>query len=324
MGPESLDEQIQKYLTDAHSIERQALAQMRSAPGMTDDPELSAAFAAHLAETEEHERLVADRLEQLGASASRLKDIAGAVTGKGFVLFARAQPDTPGKLVAHAFSYEHMELAAYELLGLAAARAEDEQTLAMARRIGAEEDAMGKRLESLFDRAAEASLGAAAGAELTSKLQSYLADAHAIEMQAVGLLKRSRGPAEPSELKEAIDDHLSETEEHARLVDERLHALGSSPSSVKDAALRLGALNWSAFFAAQPDTPAKLAGFAYAFEHLEIAGYELLARVAARAGDADTQALAGRILAEERAAADRLHALFGAAMDATLELQGVA
>ena len=118
---------------------------------MTDDPELSAAFAAHLAETEQHERLVAGRLEQLGASPSRLKDIAGAVSGKGFVLFARAQPDTPGKLVAHAFSYEHMELAAYELLGLAAARAGDEATVEMAAQIGAEEDAMGQRLESLFD-----------------------------------------------------------------------------------------------------------------------------------------------------------------------------
>src|SRR4051812_45204641 len=167
MAPESLDEQIQKYLTDAHSIERQALAQMRSAPEMTDDPELSAAFAAHLAETEQHERLVAGRLEQLGASPSRLKDIAGAVSCKGFVLFARAQPDTPGKLVAHAFSYEHMELAAYELLGLAA-RAGDEATVEMAAQIGAEEDAMGQRLESLFDRAADASIGAAADADLSS------------------------------------------------------------------------------------------------------------------------------------------------------------
>jgi ferritin-like metal-binding protein YciE len=324
MAPESPEEQIQKYLTDVHSIERQALAQMRSAPGMTDDPELSAAFAAHLAETEEHERLVAGRLEQVGASPSRLKDIAGAVSGKGFVLFARAQPDTPGKLVAHAFSYEHMELAAYELLRLAATRAGDEATVEMSERIGAEEDAMGQRLEALFDRAADASIGAATDADLSSKLPTYLADAHAIEMQAKELLKRSRTTAEPAELKDAIEHHLAETEDHVGLVDERLRALGSSPSLVKDAALRLGALNWSAFFAAQPDTPAKLAGFAYAFEHLEIAGYELLARVAARAGDTGTEALARRILPDERAAADRLRGLFGAAMDATLELQGVA
>lgn len=34
--------------------------------------------------------------------------------------------------------------------------------------------------------------------------------------------------------------------------------------------------------AAQPDTPPKLAGFAYALEHLEIGSYELLRRVAER------------------------------------------
>ena len=69
------------------------------------------------------------------------------------------------------------------------------------------------------------------------------------------------------------------------------------PSTLKDAALRLGALNWGGFFAAQPDTPAKLAGFAYAFEHLEIAAYELLRRVARAAGDPETSAVAERILA---------------------------
>jgi hypothetical protein len=31
-------------------------------------------------------------------------------------MFARVNPDTPGKLATHAFSCEHMELAAYDLL----------------------------------------------------------------------------------------------------------------------------------------------------------------------------------------------------------------
>lgn len=42
--------------------------------------------------------------------------------------FARAQPDNPGKLASHAFSYEHQELAAYELLGYVAKRAGDRET----------------------------------------------------------------------------------------------------------------------------------------------------------------------------------------------------
>ena len=87
--------------------------------------------------------------------------------------------------------------------------------------------------------------------------------------------------------------------------------------------MALGALNWGAFFGAQPDTPAKLAGFSYAFEHLEIAAYELLSRVARRAGDAETEATAGSILQQERAAAELVHDLFPAALEAALHEQGV-
>jgi ferritin-like metal-binding protein YciE len=92
---------------------------------------------------------------------------------------------------------------------------------------------------------------------------------------------------------------------------------------LKDAMLRLGALNWGTFFAAQPDTPAKLAAFSYAFEHLEIASYELLRRVAARTGDSQTQATAEAILGDERAAAATIHAAFNQALDPSLEAQGV-
>jgi len=45
--------------------------------------------------------------------------------------------------------------------------------------------------------------------------------------------------------------------------------------------LRIGGVNLGAFFGAQPDTPSKLAGFAFGFEHLEIAAYEQLLRVGA-------------------------------------------
>src|SRR5947209_15274239 len=107
MTPKNLEDQLIKYLTDAHSIEQEALTQMKAAPKIAGDPEIAAAFEQHLTETEEHERLVRERLEALGASKNLVKDVAGTVTGAGFALFAQAQPDTPGKLVAHAFSYEH-------------------------------------------------------------------------------------------------------------------------------------------------------------------------------------------------------------------------
>ena len=90
------------------------------------------------------------------------------------------------------------------------------------------------------------------------------------------------------------------------------------PSRFHAGAMRVGALNLGTFFKAQPDTPAKLAGFAYAFEALEIGGYELLARVAHRAGDEETAAIAERIAAEERTAADRVASTWDAAADLAL------
>jgi ferritin-like metal-binding protein YciE len=295
---------------------------MKAAPSVAGDPRLAEHFQAHLAETEEHERLVRERLEAHGADPSRLKDLAGRITGAGFVWFARSQPDTPGKLVAHGFSYEHMELAAYDLLERVAERAGDAETAEVARRIRAQEDAMAARLAGSWDIAVQASLRAKGSEDLGDELGSYLTDAHAIEAQAVQLLSKGPDLAGTPELERVYAEHLEETREQQRLVEARLDARGESPSRLKEAAMRLGALNWGGFFAAQPDTPAKLAGFAYAFEHLEIGGYEQLVRVARRAGDEETVAAAERILDEERVAAERIHAGFGAALEASLKEVG--
>src|SRR3954452_11437383 len=139
MTANTLSEQITKYLTDLHSIEEQELAQMRLAPRVAGDSELQRIFVEHLNETDEHERLVREQLEHRGAKPSTVKDVAGRVSGWGMIVFARVNPDTPGKLTMHAFSYEHMELAAYELLRRIAERAGDEALQEIAQRIGGQE-----------------------------------------------------------------------------------------------------------------------------------------------------------------------------------------
>jgi ferritin-like metal-binding protein YciE len=321
--PDTLEEQLTKHLTDVHSIEEQALLQMRVAPRMAGDPQLAAAFRQHLEETEEHERRVRLRLEARGGEPSRFKDLLGQAGGVGMVLFARTQPDTPGKLTAHAYSYEHMELAAYELLALVAERAGDTETVELARSIREQESAMARRLEEAFDRATEASLRAVGASDRAEQLNKYLADAHAIEAQAIQLLQLGPRIAGESGLAEILRRHLDETHSHQEAVRERLRLRGGRPSRFKDFALRGGGVNIGGFFGAQPDTPAKLAGFAFAFEHLEIAAYEQLRRVAERAGDTETAAVAERIVGEERAAAESIREQFGPAVEASLEAQGV-
>jgi ferritin-like metal-binding protein YciE len=320
----AIEDQLVKYLTDAHAIEEQALAQLRSAPKIAGDPELARLFAEHEAETEEQERLVRERLAAHDAKPSKLKDTVMAAGGKGFVLFARSQPDTPGKLAAHAISYENLEAAAYELLCRVASRAGDTDTVEAAKTIRTQEFAMSDRLLGALDRAVDASLREKDADDLRDELKKYLSDAHALEAQAIQLLDKGQDLAGDDELREAYAAHLTESRAHQATVRERLEALGGSPTPLKDAGLRLGALNWGAFFAAQPDTPGKLAAFAFAFEHLELAGYEQLKRVAQRAGDGPTVAAAEQIIEEERAAATRIAANWNRAVDASLREVGVA
>ena len=141
-------------------------------------------------------------------------------------------------------------------------------------------------------------------------------------MQAIQLLERAPKITEPQGLAHLYEEHLAETRGHEQRIRDRLEAIGGSTSLVKDAGMRLGALNWGAFFQAQPDTPAKLAGFAYAFEHLEIGGYEQLKRVARRADDDETISVVEIILAEERAAAEEIAGRWDEALDASLDQVG--
>ena len=315
----SVNDQLESYLSDAHSIEEQALTQLRRAPDIAGDAGLAEIFRRHLQETEGHERLVRERLEEHGGKPSTVKEAVMKVGGAGFVMFAGTQPDTPGKLTAHAYSYEHLELAGYELLEIVARRAGDQETATVARRIRDEEKAMAERLENAFDTAVDASLRQLGPDDLGDQVTKYLADAHALEQQAKKLLEKASDTGGDTELERIYSEHLGETRGHAALVERRLDALGSSPSKLKDAAMKLGALNWGAFFRAQPDTPGKLAAFAFAFEHLEIAGYEELKRVALRAGDQETVEMAERILGEERAAAAKIAGAFERAAEASLQ-----
>jgi ferritin-like metal-binding protein YciE len=142
--------------------------------------------------------------------------------------------------------------------------------------------------------------------QLDATLLTYLRDVHALEGQAVKLLKAGAERVDDERLELAFRDHLEETERHLERIEGLLEERGAGPSLVKDTTLKAGGLSLSAFFGAQPDSTTKLAGFAFAFEHLEVAAYELLQRVAARAGDEGVVATAEEILAEERRAAERV------------------
>ena len=77
----TIDEQLVKYLADAHSIEEQALQQLKGAPKASGDSGLADIFRDHLTETEGHERAIRARLEAHGEGANKLKDLLMKVGG---------------------------------------------------------------------------------------------------------------------------------------------------------------------------------------------------------------------------------------------------
>jgi ferritin-like metal-binding protein YciE len=182
---------------------------------------------------------------------------------------------------------------------------------------------MAERLAAGFDRAVDASLRGVSSEDLGRQLGKYLADAFAIESQALQLLEQGQAIAGEPDLKKVFADHLEETRVQQAAIRARIEARGERPSRFKSVLLRVGGVNLGAFFGVQPDTPAKLAGFAFVFEHLEIAAYALLQRVARRAGDDETARIAEHIAVEERAAAAAIRARFDAAVEAAFSAQGV-
>lgn len=312
------NEQLVHFLSDMYSVEQQALAQLVSAPDIAGDPAIAADFQQHLEETEQQAELVRARLEANGGSPSAIKDAVMKLGGKGFLLFARAQPETPGRLLTHAYAYEAMEWAGYEMLIRFAEDAGDPQTVETARAIRSEERTMMERLEQHFDAAERASHAEVPPEKLSEHLCKHLAEVHAFENQALSLLKKSEQIAGDASLREVYIRQLEKSQEHSNRVEQRLESLDSDTSKLKDSALTLAGINWGLFFQSQSDTPAKLAAFVYAFLHLEIGGYELLKRTASRVDDGLTKQLCEQILHEKRAMAEELASRFDAAVQSSL------
>src|ERR671917_36888 len=100
----------------------------------------------------------------------------------------------------------------------------DAETAELARSIREQEAAMAERLAANFDRAVDASLRDVAPDDLEEQLVKYLADAHAIESQAIQLLQAGPAIAGESELAKLMSDHLEETRSQQARVQARLDA----------------------------------------------------------------------------------------------------
>jgi ferritin-like metal-binding protein YciE len=101
------------------------------------------------------------------------------------------------------------------------------------------------------------------------------------------------------DLKDAFRQHKLDTERHIDRLQERLEAHGKTGSLVREAGGILAAMMKSVLDLTRGEKAAHGARDAYATEHLEIAAYELLERVAQRAGDEQSAEVARTNRADE-------------------------
>jgi ferritin-like metal-binding protein YciE len=130
-----------------------------------------------------------------------------------------------------------------------------------------------------------------------------LKNAHGMERQAQEMLERqSERMTDYPDLQAKAREHLAETREQIRRLETCLEQLGDSPSTLKDAALALGANVASMGHAMAGDEVLKNTFASNALEHLEIAAYKSLLTMADHAGITMRPVLEQSLHEEERMA----------------------
>jgi ferritin-like metal-binding protein YciE len=144
--------------------------------------------------------------------------------------------------------------------------------------------------------------------KLHQKLIDYVEDAHAMEQNVSRMLDSMISTTDDPEITQMLEHHKAETERQEQRLRERLDALGAGTSTRKQAQTIAAALMKGAADQVRGDQAGKNARDGYTTEHMEIAAYQLLERLAERAGDTETAEVARQNRTEEEAMAQKIDA----------------
>jgi len=159
--------------------------------------------------------------------------------------------------------------------------------------------------------------------QIEEQLIEYLQDAHAMESNVDQMLDGMIRTTEDAEIRGVLEHHKDETQQHKQRLAECLEAHGEDVSKMKEIAGRGGAMMKGLLDIARSEKPGKNARDGFVTEHLEIASYEMLERIARRAGDLKTAEVARRNRADEEAMAQKIAANWDKFVDLTLREEGI-
>ena len=139
--------------------------------------------------------------------------------------------------------------------------------------------------------------------DVQGQLVKHIDEAHTMEQTIRRLLDGLLQTSDDPEVVDRLDRHRLDTHQHAATMRGRLEAHGAQPSLARQAIGLLEALAKLPLDLMRGEKAGRNARDAYVAEHVEIAAYELLRRIAERAGDEETAAACVEILEQERAMA---------------------
>jgi ferritin-like metal-binding protein YciE len=159
---------------------------------------------------------------------------------------------------------------------------------------------------------------------INEQLLKHIDEAHAMEQNVLRMLDGMITTTDDPQIVQELEHHKLETEAHAAMMRTRLEAHGTTPSVIKQAGGILGALAKMPLDMVRGEKTGRNARDAYATEHMEIASYELLKRIAQQANDAETVSACDTILAQERAMAETIASNWDTFARLSLQEEGVA
>jgi ferritin-like metal-binding protein YciE len=162
-----------------------------------------------------------------------------------------------------------------------------------------------------------------ASAELKEQLVKHIDEAYAMEQNVLRMLDDMIATTPDAQIKGELEHHKQETEKHAERMRERLEANDASPSGMKEAGGILGALMKTVVDVARPEKTGRNARDGFATEHMEIASYQLLERIAKKAGDEQTAEAARQNRQDEEAMAEKIAKNWDKHAELSLQEQGV-
>ncbi len=159
--------------------------------------------------------------------------------------------------------------------------------------------------------------------ELEQQLVKHIDEALAMENNVLRMLDGMIETTDDPEIKTGLQRHKAETEAHATRMKKRLEAHGESPSTVREAGGVVGALMKSVVDMARGEKAGRNARDGYATEAMEIASYQLLERIAQKAGDEETAEAARLNRADEEKMAKEIERNWDKFAELSLAEEGI-